>query len=63
VTLPAGSRIVNPVTLPLTCPGDEAWVVGDEPFIRVDFGGYAQYAKGDSGRSRLSLEETLRKAM
>jgi len=23
-----------------------AWVVGDEPFVGVDFGGYAQYAKG-----------------
>jgi quercetin dioxygenase-like cupin family protein len=27
-------------------PGHDAWVVGDEPFVGVDFGGYAQYAKG-----------------
>jgi hypothetical protein len=25
--------------------GHDAWVVGDEPCIAVDFGGYAQYAK------------------
>ena len=27
-------------------PGHEAWVVGDEPCIAVDFGGYARYARG-----------------
>ena len=27
-------------------PGHDAWVVGDESFVGVDFGGYAQYAKG-----------------
>jgi uncharacterized cupin superfamily protein len=27
-------------------PGHDAWVVGDEPFVGVDFGGYSQYAKG-----------------
>jgi len=27
-------------------PGHDAWVVGDEPCIAVDFGGYAQYAQG-----------------
>ena len=26
-------------------PGHDAWVVGDEPCVVVDFGGYAQYAK------------------
>jgi quercetin dioxygenase-like cupin family protein len=26
-------------------PGHDAWVVGDEAFVGVDFGGYAQYAK------------------
>ena len=26
-------------------PGHDAWVVGDEPFVGVDFGGYSQYAK------------------
>jgi quercetin dioxygenase-like cupin family protein len=27
-------------------PDHDAWVVGDEPCVAVDFGGYAQYAKG-----------------
>jgi quercetin dioxygenase-like cupin family protein len=27
-------------------PGHDAWVVGDEACVTVDFGGYAQYAKG-----------------
>lgn len=27
-------------------PGHDAWVEGDAPFVGVDFGGYAQYAKG-----------------
>jgi hypothetical protein len=27
-------------------PGHDAWVVGDEPCVTVDFGGYAQYATG-----------------
>jgi quercetin dioxygenase-like cupin family protein len=26
-------------------PGHDAWVVGEEPCILVDFGGHAQYAK------------------
>jgi quercetin dioxygenase-like cupin family protein len=26
-------------------PGHDAWVVGDEPCVAVDFGGYAQYAR------------------
>jgi uncharacterized cupin superfamily protein len=26
-------------------PGHDAWVVGDEPFVSIDFGGYAQYAE------------------
>jgi len=27
-------------------PGHDAWVVGEEACVAVDFGGYAQYAKG-----------------
>jgi hypothetical protein len=27
-------------------PDHDAWVDGDEPCIAVDFGGYAQYARG-----------------
>ncbi len=30
-------------------PGHDAWVVGDESFVGVDFGGHAQYAKAASG--------------
>jgi len=26
-------------------PGHDAWVVGDEPCISIDFGGYRQYAQ------------------
>ena len=26
-------------------PGHDAWVVGSEPCVAVDFGGYAQYAQ------------------
>jgi NADPH:quinone reductase-like Zn-dependent oxidoreductase len=26
-------------------PGHDAWTVGDEPCVAVDFGGYAQYAR------------------
>lgn len=26
-------------------PGHDAWVVGDEPFVCIDFGGYEEYAK------------------
>jgi hypothetical protein len=32
-------------------PGHDAWVVGDESFLSVDFGGYAQYAKAASASS------------
>jgi hypothetical protein len=32
-------------------PGHDAWVVGDESFLSVDFGGYAQYAKVASASS------------
>jgi hypothetical protein len=27
-------------------PGHDAWVIGDEPCVAVDFGGYGSYAKG-----------------
>jgi mannose-6-phosphate isomerase-like protein (cupin superfamily) len=27
-------------------PGHDAWVIGDEPCVSVDFGGYGGYAKG-----------------
>jgi hypothetical protein len=26
-------------------PGHDAWIVGDEPCVMIDFGGYGQYAK------------------
>jgi quercetin dioxygenase-like cupin family protein len=36
---------VGPGDVTAIDPGHDAWVVGDEPFVGVDFGGYAQYAK------------------
>jgi hypothetical protein len=38
-------REVGPGDVASIAPGHDAWVVGDEPCIAVDFGGYAQYAK------------------
>ncbi len=29
-------------------PGHDAWVVGDEPCVSIDFGGYRQYAQPSS---------------
>jgi hypothetical protein len=37
---------VGPGDFASISPGHDAWVVGDEPFVGVDFGGYSQYAKG-----------------
>jgi len=37
---------IGPGDVVSIAPGHDAWVVGDEPCISVDFGGYAQYAKG-----------------
>ena len=36
---------IGPGDLASIAPGHDAWVVGDEPCIAVDFGGYSQYAK------------------
>lgn len=37
---------IGPGDVVSIAPGHDAWTVGDEPCIAVDFGGYAQYAKG-----------------
>jgi hypothetical protein len=37
---------IGPGDFAFIAPGHDAWVEGDEPFKGVDFGGYAQYAKG-----------------
>jgi hypothetical protein len=37
---------IGPGDVAAIAPGHDAWVVGDEPCVSVDFGGYAQYAKG-----------------
>jgi uncharacterized cupin superfamily protein len=39
---------IGPGDVALIEPGHDAWVEGDEPFVAVDFGGYAQYAKPKS---------------
>ena len=36
---------VGPGDFASIAPGHDAWVVGDEPFTGVDFGGHAQYAR------------------
>ncbi len=36
---------IGPGDLIAIDPGHDAWVVGDEACVIVDFGGYAQYAK------------------
>ncbi len=33
-------------------PGHDAWVVGDEPFVAIDFGGMAQYAEPSQAGQR-----------
>ncbi len=37
---------MGPGDIASIAPGHDAWVVGDEPCVAVDFGGYSQYAKG-----------------
>ena len=39
---------VGPGDAMLLPPGHDAWVIGSEPCIIVDFGGYEQYAKSDT---------------
>jgi hypothetical protein len=36
---------VGPGDVVSIAPGHDAWVVGDEACVTVDFGGFAQYAK------------------
>lgn len=37
---------IGPGDVVSIAPGHDAWVIGDEPCVAVDFGGYGQYAKG-----------------
>ncbi len=36
---------IGPGDVASIAPGHDAWTVGDEPCVAVDFGGYSQYAK------------------
>jgi quercetin dioxygenase-like cupin family protein len=36
---------IGPGDLAAIAPGHDAWVVGDEPFVSVDFGGYRRYGQ------------------
>lgn len=36
---------IGPGDVASIAPGHDAWVVGDEPCVAVDFGGYARYAQ------------------
>jgi Cupin domain len=38
-------REVGPGDVASIPPGHDAWVVGDDPCVSIDFGGYAQYAQ------------------
>jgi hypothetical protein len=33
-------------------PGHDAWVVGNEPCVMIDFGGFADYAKAVAGKEK-----------
>ena len=37
---------IGPGDVVAIAPDHDAWVVGDEPCVAVDFGGYARYAAG-----------------
>jgi uncharacterized cupin superfamily protein len=41
-----GSEVeVGPGDVFASPPGHDAWTVGDEPCVAVDFGGFGEYAK------------------
>ena len=40
-------QLIGPGDLAVIPPGHDAWVVGDEPCVSVDFTGVARYAKPD----------------
>jgi class 3 adenylate cyclase len=40
-------------------PGHDAWVVGDEPFVSIDFEAMRGFAKSDPGRTRRTLATLL----
>jgi class 3 adenylate cyclase len=40
-------------------PGHDAWVVGDEPFVSVDFEALRGFAKADGGATRRTLASVL----
>jgi hypothetical protein len=36
---------IGPGDVATIAPGHDAWIVGDEPCVMIDFGGFAQYAQ------------------
>jgi uncharacterized cupin superfamily protein len=36
---------IGPGDVATIAPGHDAWIVGDEPCVMIDFGGYGQYAQ------------------
>src|SRR5437870_5982769 len=44
VTEDGAEQEVGPGDVVSIAPGHDAWTVGDEPCVSVDFGGYAKYA-------------------
>ncbi|TMM21658.1 MAG: cupin domain-containing protein [Actinobacteria bacterium] len=45
VTEDGAEQEVGPGDVVSIAPGHDAWTVGDEPCVSVDFGGYAKYAQ------------------
>ena len=39
------TRVIGPGDVAVIAPGHDAWVVGDEPCVGLDFTGMADYAK------------------
>jgi quercetin dioxygenase-like cupin family protein len=46
VVMDDGAEVdVGPGDVVSIAPGHDAWVVGDEAFVAIDFGGYSKYAQ------------------
>jgi hypothetical protein len=49
---------VGPGDVFFLAPGHDAWVVGDEPCVALDFAGAAHYARARAGSGARAVEET-----
>lgn len=54
VRTPDGSEIeIGPNTVFEIPPGHDAWVIGDEPYVTIDFAGMRSFARVDEGAQRV----------